>query len=123
MQHYNDQKPVLASFSITEMVSPGKIAGTPSILNQYRINQVEHGNQTFVSPSPSRLMRKKGNSLKNSNDRKNLPLNELDSVKKTLRFENYHSTITSLYSPQRSNQTSSEDKNGPSEKPNILKFR
>ena len=125
MQHYQDQKPVLASIPITELLSPGKNSVIPSVLNQFGENRVDKVSTNFLSPSPSRLIRKKGHSLKESNDKKFLPLNELDSVKKTLRFEN-HITIAGiqgLYSPQRSKQTTNKDKDHFGEKPSILKLR
>jgi hypothetical protein len=126
MQYHQDSKPLPSSLPVQEILSPGKILGTPFIMNQYKENRVEQGNISYTSPSPSRLIRKKGFSLKDSDDRKNFPLTELDSVKKTLQFETHNITTTglqNLYSPQRQKPGSVKKRNSLVEKTNILKFR
>ena len=56
-------------------------------LKSCKENCIEIHNHTFVSPSPSNVLTKRGSFFKSSDDKKALPLNELDSVKKTLKFE------------------------------------
>lgn len=77
----------------------------------------------YISPSPSKLIERRRSYLRSSNDRKEGLAFELDSVKKTLRFENQANQSDNSGNPKKRGETLSKTLSQQNNKANVLKMR
>ncbi len=126
---YNASKHI----TITVMLSPEK---TFPSAKRFICNEDKENGQTvtkegqelpYVSPSPSKFIERRRGYFRGSTDRKEGPTFELDSVKKTLRFENqpgYAEGITSNNLMKKRVETAMQMKGAYAKSSaNILKMR
>ncbi len=86
----------------------------------------ESSKTPFISPSPSKMLERKRSYQRSSTDRKEAYAFELDSVKKTLRFESQGASQAEIYSLSVNSRRTSDtflNTSGKKNKINVLKMR